>query len=421
MLDELDVGWDADRPRRGGPSSRQARERRQQRRRRQRRRRTGSTFFKIFFTIFLVLLGYGVYQGVGWAQETFGPKDYGSGDRTSTTVQVRVKPGDDGFTIAKSMVDAGVVRTSAGFVTAFNKLGGQKVQPGTWLLFKKMTAADTVSALLNRDKCAASAPKAPCRVVNTVTIPEGFITLEIYTKLSKVTGVSVDDFKAAAADPLALGVPASWFDRAGGAPSKKSVEGFLFPATYDFDGGMSATEILTAMVKKFLAVADQLKFVATVKSALKGKVTAYEALIAASIAQAEGKTAADQGKVARVLYNRIYGSFQCNCLQLDSAINYWYKIQGDPSKDPNDFKQSEIHNPDNPYNTHDKSGWPITPLGNPGESALKGAMNPPTGKWVYFVTVDTKGTTLFSETYPEFQANVRTACRNGVLTGSACP
>jgi UPF0755 protein len=61
-------------------------------------------------------------------------------------------------------------------------------------------------------------------------------------------------------------------------------------------------------------------------------------------------------------------------------------------------------------------GLPAGPINNPGEEALKGAMDPPPGDWIFFVAVDKQGHSAFATTDAEHEANKRIACQNGVLT-----
>jgi UPF0755 protein len=193
-----------------------------------------------------------------------------------------------------------------------------------------------------------------------------------------------------------------------------NIEGFLFPARYDFDPGRSATDILKAIVAKFNAVATKLDFPNRVRN--ERHISPYEALIAASIAEAEAQKPEDMAKVTRVLYNRAYGGrFPCSCLQLDSTVNYWLRVQGKETKDSKNLTQSELHDPNDPYNTHDKPGLPIGPIGNPGENSLTAAMVPAEGPWLYFLTVDKAGTMQVATTNAEFQHWVQVAKQNGVL------
>ena len=119
-------------------------------------------------------------------------------------------------------------------------------------------------------------------------------------------------------------------------------------------------------------------------------------------------------KVTRVLYNRAYsGKFPCSCLQLDSTVNYWLRLQGKDPKSSKDLLASELHNPNDPYNTHEKPGLPIGPIGNPGESALTAAMAPTDGTWLYFLSIDKAGTMQFATTNAEFQHWYAIAKANG--------
>jgi UPF0755 protein len=258
------------------------------------------------------------------------------------------------------------------------------------------------------------------RVLHGILVREGLITVEIYQLLAERLGLKADDFVEAAKDPVRLGVPEWWFHRADGVQTEaKSLEGFLFPATYEFPPRVTAEQVLRVMVNKFLTVTGNLDYADRVQR--QRAISPYEALITASIAEAEVQTPLDMGKAARAVYNRVYTDrHDCRCLQLDSSINYYYKVTGQKAKDPNEFRANEINNPDNPYNTHVRPGLPISPIGNPGENALRAAMDTPAGDWLYWVTVDKKGTTLFADTYEGHLANIKVACRNGVLTGQAC-
>lgn len=415
MLDQGHGGWDQSAaPPRRPPSSREARQRREARLRRKRKQRNRVITFWTFFSIFLLGLGYGVYNGVGWAQDKFGPKDFAAGDRTTTTVDVRIPSGAGGWDMGAALVEAGVVKTAEGFVGAFDANGGQQIQPGTWRLFTKMQSVDVVTALLDRAKCPAQNATPPCRVVNSVTIPEGLITTQIFPKLAEATSVPVEDFKTAAADPVALGVSPDWFAaRPGGGQVIKSVEGFLFPATYDFDGGMTATEILKVMVSTFNDVTKDLKFTDNAKAL---GYTPYEVLITASIIQAEAVFPEDFPKVARVLYNRAFNQApHCDkCLGLDSTINYWLRVSGREATSSDHILASDIADASNPYNTYIIHGMPPGAIGNPGKATMQAALAPATSSDVFFISIDTAGHMGYAATDSGFCSILRTANHNGL-------
>jgi UPF0755 protein len=167
------------------------------------------------------------------------------------------------------------------------------------------------------------------------------------------------------------------------------------------------------MVGQFVAVASEIKFVETVERE-RGGISPYEALIVASLAQAEAGVPEDLGKVARVAYNRVYGgTFPCNCLGFDATVNYWLELQGKPTKNSAQMTQAELDDPKNPY-ARNKPGLPPTPIDNPGRAALEGAKSPPPGKWLYFVAIDKQGHSAFAETEAQHEANKQRACAAGV-------
>jgi UPF0755 protein len=252
------------------------------------------------------------------------------------------------------------------------------------------------------------------RVTSGVTIPEGKTALQIYATLSKATGLPVKDFQTAAKDPVALGVPEFWFNRTDKQKKTISIEGFLFPDTYELPPKATAAELLSLMVKHFMSVAEKIDFVDTVQT--ERKISPYEALTVASLAQAEAGNKVDLGKIARVAYNRLYGgNFPCSCLQFDVGINYYYQLTGKPTKPSKDMTTAELTDPKNPYRTHGKPGLTPTPINNPGQAALEAAMKPPVGPWLYFVAIDKQGHSAFATTYAEHQKNQQTARKNGVL------
>jgi len=406
MLDDLDLAWEEQqetRRRRGGPPSRQVRQRR--RKEKKRRRRSFGALFISF--VLLAALGGGVYWGVGKAQEFFGTPDYTSNPAT-TPVNVKVDPGDSAAEIGQELYTKKVVKSVKAFVAAAAAEPKSKnIQPGTYSLFEQMPASAALAYLLDPDKHM---------VVNKVLIREGLTAIQTFKKLSEATGIPEKEFADAAKDPIKLGVQDWWFKRDDGKKVEKSIEGFLFPDTYRLDPGLTATQILAMMVNQFNTVAGDLNFADTVQSGLQ--ISPFEALIVASLTQVEAGNAKDLPKVARVAYNRLFKGFPCGCLQFDVTANYWLEKQGKPTKASKDLTEADLHDPKNPYNTHDVKGLPVGPISNPGKAALEAAMKPEAGPWFYFVAIDKDGNSAFATTLAEHQRNQQLACKNGVLT---CP
>ena len=178
------------------------------------------------------------------------------------------------------------------------------------------------------------------------------------------------------------------------------IEGFLFPATYSFQPDETAKDMLSDMVKKFNTVITALDFKNRAQTKLGG-IPPIEALIAASIAQKEATTPADMAGVTKVLYNRVFKGLANGLLGVDSETNYFLRMTGHDSKTSDKLKASELEDPNDPYNTHTVTGFPPGAISNPGEAALKAAVNPDPTKagYGYFQTVGTNPKVIFSKTY----------------------
>ncbi|NUR73572.1 MAG: endolytic transglycosylase MltG [Hamadaea sp.] len=372
------------------------------------KKRRGRSFLALFLTLILLgALGGGVYLAYDKVAGYFLTPDY-DGEGTAETVMIEVKQDQLLGDIANTLVAADVVKSYKAFVSAAEANPKAKnIQPGFYKLHKQMSGEAAVNALLD--------PKT--RDVKGVTITEGMITIQIYEKLSKELGIPVADFQKAAANPKKF-IPDWWFKRLDGkgvATGVGAIEGFLFPATYEFPPKATAEQVIKIMVDHFLKVTGDMGFADAAKAL---NISPYEALIAASIGQAEVVKAEDYPKVSRALYNRVYkDGFPCRCLQIDSAVNYWLRISGKVPKDSSQILAGEQHNPKDPYNTFDApkfSGLPIGPISNPGELALKGAIHPAAGAWTFFVTIDKAGTMGYATTWAGHCKNIDVAIKNGL-------
>ncbi|MEH0826590.1 endolytic transglycosylase MltG, partial [Micromonospora sp. CPCC 205714] len=353
----------------------------------------------------LVLLGGiggGAFYGFDRVQSYFVTPDYeGSG---TGEVTVEIKQGALIADMADALVAADVVKSTKAFIEAAEENSRSKnIQPGTYKLRKQMSGDAAVAAMLDLKN----------KIVNGITIPEGLTAKTVYKRLSEKTDIPVKDFETAAKDPEALGVPDWWFKRSDGKKVNPSIEGFLFPDTYEIPPKATAETILKLMVDNFLTVTSGMQYAEKVQKE-RGGITPYEALIVASLAQAEAGNKADLGKVARVAYNRVYGEFPCNCLEMDVTVNYYLELTGQKTKASKDMTPAELDNPKNPYNRKLRGLVP-SPINNPGKEALEGALTPPPGKWLYFVAISKDGRSAFAETYDEQLRNERKAKEAGII------
>lgn len=215
-----------------------------------------------------------------------------------------------------------------------------------------------------------------------LTVPEGWRASQVYTAGDKALGLERGDTERAA-KKTRLALPAA----AEGNP-----EGYLFPATYPLPEKNDPSELLSYMVN---TANSRLKAGGVAKAAERNGLSLYETVTLASIVQAEADTPEDMGKVARVIHNRLE---QDMALQMDSTLNYALERSTlDTSHTDTRLKS--------PYNTYQLRGLPPTPIGNPGEQALRAAVEPPEGDWLYFVTVR-PGDTRFTADHTEHERNV---------------
>ena len=291
-------------------------------------------------------------------------------------VQVTVKDGDSGRAIGVTLQKAGVVKTSKAFMEAATADSrAASIQPGTYTLRKQMAAKDALAILVN--------PRN--RTVPRVTVPEGLWATEVFAALSEATKIPVREYQAAAKDPSALGLPAS---------AKGNLEGYLFPATYEFPAKSTAREQLTTMVKKSV---DELAKAGVSEDQME------RTMIVASIVEGEVSGDADRAKVARVIENRLAAKDgpTRGLLQMDSTVHYAVKKRGKAGTTDADRASAS------PYNTYRVQGLPPGPINNPGAASIAAAANPAEGPWLFFVTVNpSTGETRFASTVAEHQGNV---------------
>jgi UPF0755 protein len=327
-------------------------------------------------------------------------------------VTFTVAQGDGGTAIGVKLLNAGIVKSRTAFVNACDndKTKCDAIQPGSYTV-QLHSPAKTVLGILED-------PKNKLTVKFTIT--EGLSVIQTLASLAKQTGIALTDFQNAIKDPTALGITSDMYLREDKKPSittvghpEALVEGFLFPDTYFYDPAATAVDILKQMVDQYKSVVSSIGL--QEKAAALG-LSPYELLVTASLAQDEAGNGADFAKVARVVYNRVErGMASCDCLQFDSAENYWLELNGKPTKNSGDMTAAELNDPTNPYNTHASgSELPIGPISSPGKDALTGAATPAAGNWIFFVATDKNGTTAFASTYSEFCADKRLAVQNGL-------
>jgi UPF0755 protein len=358
---------DEERPGRRPRGSRSQQRRSRKRRKRQRRKGAAASVFAVL-VILLILAGAG-YFGFTWIRDVVTVKDFsgpGSGE-----VVVQIEEGATASDVAVDLEKQGVVASARAFVNAIGAAGkGASLQPGQYKLRKGMSAAAAVELLDPKN-----------RIRDDLTFQEGLRLSKIYEQLAEATGKSVDDFKKAAKGDIGLPKYANG-----------RLEGFAFPATYEINDKMSASDILTAMVDRFTHTANKIDLV---KEADQIGYSPRDIIIIASIVQAESGSVEDMPKVARVIYNRLQRNPPMK-LQMDSTTMYGLN-KYDIAATEAETKSKSL------YNTYQHQGLPPGPISNPGDHAIEAALHPADGAWLWFVTTDPKkGITKFTDKETEF-------------------
>ncbi|MFJ1705230.1 endolytic transglycosylase MltG [Kitasatospora sp. NPDC088346] len=333
-----------------------------------RRRHTGLACLLTAMALFLVAGAMVLTGYLLWPEGRPPAPDYtGSG---SGNVQVSVSQGATLTQIGQTLVRSGVVASTRAFTEAAAKSpAGNRIQPGTYTLRRRMSAVNALNVLLD-----------PANA-NALTIPEGRRATQIYTaidtRLNLSAGTTLRTVEQRAGE---LGLPPEAHD---------NPEGYLYPSTYPITGDTTPLSLLQQMVKEAGKAAQDNGVVTT-----EGQ-TAYQVLTVASLAEAEADNPEDMARVARVIYNRMAKGMP---LQFDSTINYALG-RSTLTTTTTDTRL------DSPYNTYLHAGLPPGPIGNPGRDGLRAATHPAEGDWIYFVTVS-PGDTRFTDSPEQHLKNV---------------
>jgi len=278
-----------------------------------------------------------------------------------------------GGDVAQTLADAGVVKTYEAFYSLLLENPDVVFQPGSYKVKTEMSAQAALDALTDPAN----------KVFTQVVIPEGTTLRGVLARLGDVsesTGVTLEALDAASKDLASFGIPAQ-------APS---LEGYLFPATYSFDPGMTAHDMLQRLVNEMFVRLDALGVAPDDR---------HRVLTLASVTQKEGNNTEDFFKIARVWQNRLDIGMP---LQSDPTVSYG---SGGTTISTTDAERADTSNP---YNTYANPGLPIGPISNPGDDAIEATLTPVEGPWLYFVLIDGEtGETKFSTTFAEHNAAVK--------------
>ena len=235
-----------------------------------------------------------------------------------------------------------------------------------------------------------AAPK-PFRIV----FPEGFTRLEMAQRVEVVAKIAEAKRHGRPVRLTKRGYLAATRPRVvpGFGSKKRDLEGFLFPATYDFLKSTTSAQLAKDQLDAFRENWRQVNM----SYARSKHLTPYDVLIIASLVEKEAVAPEERPKIARVIYNRLHARMN---LGIDATTRYGLHV---PPTEP--LTQSELQS-DNPYNTRNPNitGLTPTPIANPGLASIQAAAHPASGDWLYFVRKPDKVHHFFTASYAAFQA-----------------
>ena len=324
---------------------------------------------------------------------------------------VMLRPGYSPRRIASELKKAGIIRSELAFRLWHATHHAPKLKAGEYLFEHEATLPQVYGRIARGDI-----------YFHTVTIPEGYTMFDVAKAMEDAGLCSADDFLHLAQTQTQLVSDI--------APEAKSLEGYLFPNTYQFTRTQSLEEMTGAMVHQFRLVAREIGLIPAIpdvavetgvhgsllglglqkephptapkdaaKDAQKVAPNDVEKVVTmASIVEKETAAPEERPRVAGVYYNRLA---QKMALDADPSVIYAEQLAGT-------YKGS-LHHADmsvnSPYNTYRFPGLPPGPIANPGRSALEAAMHPDATKFLYFVS-DGNGHHRFAASLAEHNRNV---------------
>ena len=287
-------------------------------------------------------------------------------------IQFTVESGQGAEQIGMNLLHADIVRSSEAFVQAVtNEQAEGKLFPGTFDLKTKMKASDVMAVLTDRSKARGM-----------LQVRSGDRAEDVLARAQQLSGLPEEDFDAIVGNKGQGILPVE---------AQGNFEGWLEPGEYDVKSLGSAQEILSTLVGKRIQKLDNL-------GVPKGSER-QDILVKASITEAEVNKPQYYGKVARVIDNRLSRNMP---LGMDSTVAYSNKVSA------LELTKQMLQDPDDTYNTRVHRGLPPGPIGSAGDNAIRAALTPDNGDWLYFVTVNLDtGETRFSNNEDQFNADVK--------------
>ena len=330
----------------------------------QRRRRRRALLIVVF--VLVIPLGLGAFA-VNWWQDAL------AGGKPGAAVRIEIAKGASVRRIADELNDSGVITSSLAF-QLYARLGNHRdFAAGRYVLERDMGVRAAVRTL----------EKGPVVSVRRLTIVPGLWLDQIAAQVQQQLGIRAATF----IDAVKSGRVRSRFE----PPGVKSVEGLLFPDTYDIAPGATADDVVKTLVARFDEIADE---VGLREAAAAQRRTPYQLVTIASMIQREAKLQQDRPLIASVIDNRLAKPMR---LQIDATSLY----------------ADRFNKP--AYDTYKIDALPPGPIASTAKASLAAAAHPATTDYLYYVLIDKSGKHAFSSTYAQFLKDKQAAQNAGLL------
>lgn len=337
--------------------------------------------------VILIVCGFGVIAP-RVQRYLLAPPSHWPGDKF---MLFEIKDGANAGSVAEQLAKKGIIRSSWQFKRTMRNLGIEsKLRPGLYKIEPGKNAEEIAKQLGNHDTWTIK-----------VTLPEGLTIAQIAERIEKAGKVEGGQWLPKAKEIRAAATADAYRQATGIGLPTKSAEGYLFPATYQFEAGSKADQIVAVMFREFFT-----RFVRKYEDPIRTRrLTPHELVTLASIVEREAVKDTERPIIAQVFLNRI-----ARGMKLESCATVEYILPQHKAR----LTYRDIRTP-SPYNTYVNRGLPPGPICNPGDASLKAAVYPQKTSALYFVS-NGDGTHTFSTTYQEHlaaKARIESSARGG--------
>lgn len=328
--------------------------------------------------ILLVVLGVTAYN---FYTSSIEPLDSASTEE----IQVEIPSGSSPTNIARILEEDGIIKSASVFniYTRLNDEGGFKA--GYYMMSPSMNIEEIIDSLQD------GGTDFPADSAERITVPEGYTITQIADIVAARTTYSAEEFMAlieneAFQQTLLEQYPELLTEAFEAEDLRYVLEGYLFPATYNFYEDMSLEEVVQSMVAKTNEVMQP--YYAQIEE--QGQ-TVHEVLTIASLVEREGLSYEDRTQIADVFYNRIEIG-----MPLQTDISVLYSL--DTHKERVSHDDLKV---DSAYNLYQNTGMGPGPFNSPSQESIKATINPTDTEYLYFLAdIDTQKV-YFAETYQQ--------------------